>query len=541
MPESPDRLLEALVRYLLVPGVGAVLAWVVWQRLPAGLLEGRLGHRAGRVAVVLAVVAGLTAVTLLGLRYATWHTHVFDLGSYDQKVWVASVQQDLAGVVEQTYRGGERVSPCGTARYWGVCHFQPLYVVYALAYRLLPSPLLLLWSQALLVASGGIPCYLLARDQLGRTAGVLVVLIYLLHPAVQYNALLDFRPDHVAIPFLFWAFWLAERERPGLALVAAAVPALAKESLILAFVGFGLYLMIRRRLVLVGAVATIVGMVSFLGVSFAVMAGPGRSEGAFMIERYFSGGSELLAPGLVARKVVYLVGLFGPFAFLSWRDPLALLPGLPSLGVSLLSSDVTHVSIQSQYSASVVAPAFVGLITALAWLQRQRGAGAAAGALGALVVLSLAFSVAQGPTPLGLNFWSERWGRQWHYGHYLPDRQAALSEAAGLIPSDPDVMVVSQNDLNTAALAHRHFYFAFPNGLAQADYVFLDTRRRPFVYWVAKDPARYGELVEGLRRSPEYRLTFDRDGVLLFARQGERRPGPPEFSRAPAPPGAMPR
>ncbi len=529
------------MRFVLLPGVGAVLAWVIWRRSTASWVEGPLAPRARRTAIALAVVAGLTAVTLLGLRYATWHTHVLDLGSYDQKVWVASVQPDPAGLVEQTYRGGERVSPCGTARYWGICHFQPLYVVYALAYRLWASPLLLLWSQALLVVSGVIPCYLLVRDRLGRTAGALVVSIYLLHPAVQYNALLDFRPDHVAIPFLFWAFWLAERERPGLALVAAAVPALAKESLILTFIGFALYLMIRRRGAGVAAVATIVGGVAFLVVTFAVMGGPDRSEGAFLISRYFSGGAELLAPGLVARKIVYLVGLFGPLAFLSWRDPLALLPALPSIGISLLSVDVTHASIQSQYSASVVAPAFAGLATSLAWREGRRP-GFALPALGALVVLSLAFAVAQGPTPLGVSFWSERWGRQWHYGHYVPDRQAALNEAARMIPDDPDVMVVTQNNVNSAHLAHRHFNFPFPVGLERADYVLLDTGRRPFLYWiVSPDRAPYDRVVGQLRTSADYRLAFERDGVLLFARVGPRRPGPPDNERLPVRPDGLPK
>lgn len=537
-----DRVIIAVLRYLAIPLLGALVAWAVYRRLEPDRVARRLGRWTVARVGLLAVAIGLAFATFLGLRYATWHSHVLDLGSYDQKVWVASVQGDLAGVVEQTYRGGQHVSPCGAVRYWGICHFQPLYVVYALAYRLWASPLLLLWSQALLVASGLIPCYLLARDRLGGTAGLLVVAVYLLHPAVQFNALLDFRPDHVAIPFFFWAFWLAERERPGLALLAATVPALAKQSLILAFVGFGLYLVVRRRLVLLGAVATAVGALVFAAVAFGVLAGPGRSEGAFMIGRYFSGGTELLAPGLVGRKLFYLVGLFGPLAFLSWRDPVALLPALPSIGVSLLSNDVNFVSIQSQYSASVVAPAFAGLITALAWLQARRGAGTALRALGALVVLSLVFSVAQGPTPLGLNFWSERWGHQWHYRHYLPDRQAALDEAAGLIPSDPDVMVVSQNDINSALLAHRHYYFAFPAGIDRADYVLVDTGRRPFLYWIVpRDRAPYDGVVRQLRDTPEYRVAFERDGVVLFQRTGPRSPGPPDPERLPVRPEGLPR
>jgi uncharacterized membrane protein len=529
-----------VVRDLLISGVGAALAWVVWQRLPAQQLERRLAGRADRTAVALALAAGLVGVSLLGLRYATWHTHLFDLGSYDQKIWVASVQDDLTGVLEQTYRGGERFSPCGTTRYWGICHFQPLYVIYALAYRLWPSPLLLLWSQALLVASGGIPCYLLFRDRLGSTAGVMTVMCYLLYPAVQFNALLDFRPDHVAIPFLFWAFWLAERNRPGLSLVAAAIPALAKESLILAFAAFGLYLLARRRHVLLGAAATTVGIAIFIVVVFGVAA-PGNSEGAFMIRRYLSVGSELVAPGLVTRKLFYLVSLFGPVAFLSWRDPVALLPAMPSLGISLLSNDTNHFSIESQYAASVVAPAFAGLLTALGSLEALRS-GAALRALGALVTLSFVLSCAQGPTPLGLGFWNQHWGHKWHFRSYMPDRQTALDEAARLIPANPDVMIVSQNDVNTAALAHRHYFFPFPAGIDRADYVLVDTARRPFLYWIVpRDREPYDRIVRQLRGAPEYRVAFERDGVVLFQRTEPSRPGIPDPERLPIRPEGLPK
>lgn len=536
-PEAADRLLMAAVRYLAVPALGAVLAWVAWRRLDVQRLDRR---RARVVMVALGLTAAVGAVTLLGLRYATWHTHVLDLGSYDQKIWVASIQPDAGSMLAQTYRGGERLSPCGATRYWGICHFQPLYVLYALAYRLWASPLLLLWSQALLVTSGLVPCYLLARDKLGQPAAALAGMLYLAHPAVQFNALLDFRPDHVAIPFLLWAYWLVERGRPWLAMAAAAVPALAKGSLILAFVGFGLYLLVARRLVLPGALATAVGLVAFAAVEFVLLAGPAGSEGTFMIGRYFSGGAALLAPDLVARKVVYVVGLFGPLAFLSWREPLVLLPALPSIGISLISRDATHVSIQSQYSASVVAPAFAGLVVALARMQRARGASAAR-VLAALTVLSAGFAVAQGPTPLGINFWSERWGLQWHYRHYLPDRQDALEEAASLIPTDPEVVVVSQNDVNAARLAHRHYYFTFPVGLDRADYVLLDTGRRPFLYWIvprSREP--YDRVVASLRASAEYRLAFERQGVLLFARVGPRRPGLPDNEQLPVRPEGLP-
>jgi hypothetical protein len=133
------------------------------------------------------------------------------------------------------------------------------------------------------------------------------------------------------------------------------------------------------------------------------------------------------------------------------------------------------------------------------------------------MVLSLFVMVAIGPTPLSVNFWRQPWGGHWHYTQYVPDRQATLDRAARLIPRDPHVAVLSQNDVNSARLAHRYAYFAFPNQLARADYVLLDTGRLPFVYWTP-EPERYRALVEELRGSDRWQVVFDEEGVLLFRR-----------------------
>jgi len=131
--------------------------------------------------------------------------------------------------------------------------------------------------------------------------------------------------------------------------------------------------------------------------------------------------------------------------------------------------------------------------------------------------LSLFVTVAIGPTPLSMNFWSRAWGGHWHYTQYLPDRQDVLNRAERLIPTDPTVAVVAQNDINSARLAHRFGYFAFPNELSRADYVLLDLRRLPFVYWTP-EPQRYAGLVENLRANPDWSVIFEEEGVLVFRR-----------------------
>jgi uncharacterized membrane protein len=526
-----------------IAGLGVLVAlgiflWMRPHRLERVLAPWARGILAGSV---LCIVVG--AGTLVVARYATWHSFVHDLGSYDQKVWTVSRQSDPRAMLEQTYRGGVEVAPCGAQRHWGICHFQPLYVVYAFLYRIYASPIVLLVAQVLLVAGGAIACFALAQLRLGPGAAALTTILYVLHPAVQFNAMLDFRPDHIAIPFLLWAYVLAARGRGWGTAAAAGVPGLAKESLLLAVAGFGLFLATvppRRRLLGVGLF--LAALIVFGIVMFYVLAGPERSEATFMVGRFFSGGGDFFSFGLMARKIFYIVLLLAPLAFLPLLAPLQLLPSLPAVGIALMSNDATHASIQSQYSAAVVGPMFAALCAVLPRVfNRFRDRGHPIRVLTALTVVSASFSVAFGPTPSSLRFWHADIGRQWHYSQYLPDRQASLNTAARLIPSDPAVMVVTQNDLNSASLAHRPLFFAFPNGIDRADYVLLDTRRMPFVYWVAEDARYYQTLVDGLRTSDAYRVAFDREGVLLFMRVGERRPGQPEYGTSPPIPTTMPK
>src|SRR6267143_769979 len=506
-------------RYLILPGVGLVLGFLLARYSgQEGWLPGRLRTYTPGRSVAALVLFGILAFGGLTLaRYLTWHSFVHDLGSYDQKVWTISLQTDWREMLRQTWRGGVEVSPCGRVREWGVCHFQPLQIVPALLYRLWASPTILLMIEVLTVMSGLIPLYQLATRRLGDPQlAVGICVLYLLFPAVQFNALLDFRPDFVVIPLLLWGFLLADQGRFIPALIAVGAAGLMKETLILTWGAFGLYVWLRYGRRRLGVAVFSVSVLAFCLVAFWLLSGPAASEGGFLLDKYF----RATGPSLVFRrdKLLYLAALFGPLAGLPLLAPVSLLPALPTLGVSLLSSDVSHASIHSQYSSSAVAPIFVALLDVMtrpshgriSWLTSTR-------LVRGLVVLSLFVAAAIGPTPLSVNFWRQSWGGHWHYTQYVPDRQATLDRAARLIPSDPQVAVVSQNDVNSAHLAHRSAYFAFPNQLQRADYVLLDTRRLPFVCWTP-EPDRYRALVDDLQRSDRWRIMFDEDGVLLFRR-----------------------
>ncbi len=532
--DAPDT---QVVHYLVLSLAGSVAGWMVmrWLTKQETIRKRVETIQANRMLWFL-IALGLTIMGgMVVARYLTWHSFVFDLGSYDQKAWLVARESTVEGVLQQTYKGGVRLSPCGIDRHWGICHFQATFLIFGLLYRAWDSSLILLGSQVLLVVSGAIPVNLLARDQFDSpVAGTVCAAIYLLYPAVQYNGVLDFRPDHVAIPTLLWAYVLARRGRYPIALGVASLAGFAKDTLFLNFAFFGLYLALRHRQRVLGCAAFAVGVAVFYVVRFHLLSFGGVSEGQFMMTRDFPDLANLVVghtPEMVKNmlgsvrdfvqpyKLLYLAALFVPLAFLPlWALP-ELLPAIPSLAISLLSVNIEHASIESQYSASVVGPAFAALLVSVAALGRRFGPRAApVPILTGLAVLTAFMSFGLGPTPMSLSFWSRAWGGRWHLAQYLPDRQHVLERAAGLVPTDPDVVVVTQNDVNAKRLAHRFEFLAFPNALERADYVLLDTRRQPYVYWTP-DPRRYEILLNNLVADPAYRRIFDEEGVLLFERR----------------------
>ncbi len=523
-------------RYLVIPLLGVLAGWMTFRWMSQREISSDriFGFRADRILFGLVMVGCVVLGGLVILRYTTWHSSYYDLGAYDQKIWLISEQTDWWGMLEQSYKGGVMVSPCGTERFWGICHFQPILLVPALLYQIWASPLAPLAFQVLVVVSGIIPALLLARDHFGTpVAGVAASTLFLVYPAVQFNGVLDFRPDHVAIPILLWAYFLAGRGQHLASLGVAGIGGLMKEPLILSFAFFGLYLAFQYKRWALGLVSFVFGLTAFYFLSFHLLTSGGQTEGQFMIGRYFPdlSGPSGVVPRLLGdpvgflrhvaqpHKVVYMAALFAPLAFLPLFSPIRLIPAIPFLGISLLSSFPGHASFQSQHSASVVGPAFAALFISIRWLGDKYGRRAApVPILAGLVVLSGCISFALGPTPLSVNFWDRSWGGVWHYTQYLPDRQATVNQAAKLIPAHPDKVVVTQNGLNAARLAHRHQYYPFPDALDRADYVFLDTGRLPYVYWNI-DRERYRRLVRRLLRSRDYKVIFDEHGVLVLERR----------------------
>lgn len=200
------------------PGPGRAKLWSAFSGLSVAALWGGFALLLGRLAV--------TQHRALGTRIA-------DLGVYENVVWQTAHGHPLACSFLES---GTYLS----------AHVAPILVLLAPFHLLYPHAELLLVLQAIALGSAAVPVYLLARDALGRGAGVLLAAAWVLHPAVQGLALDEFHTLALAAPLFVWLTLMIERGAAKRYVLVLALALACREDVALVLVAFGLVALAAR-------------------------------------------------------------------------------------------------------------------------------------------------------------------------------------------------------------------------------------------------------------------------------------------------------
>jgi len=457
--------------------------------------------------------AGLGALAVLQHR-AYW-TGRFDVGNLVQAVWSTS----HGDVLSVTGLAGQQFSRLGA-------HFDPIAVAFAPLWWVWPDPSLLLVVQAVAVATGAAPVYLLGRRHLGSEwAAAGFALAYLLHPATQWLVLDDFHPVALATPLLLWGFWFLDGGRLLPFACVALAACLTKEQVGLVVAGMGLWYALRpegRRAGL--AIAAAGAAVSIVAITVVVPHfAPGG--GSPFEGRYASvGGSPagiaetaVTDPGAVigaiteGRDATYLADLLLPLLALPLLAPLAGLTAAPELLLNLLSDTRTQTSIHFHYTAGALPGLFVAAILGAARLRRWvASAGRPDGREVVLATLLAGFVLGPLPfwrfVPLGSDLAAQE--------HIAGAHAHAAERALRVIPAD--AAVTATNTLG-AHLSERRRVLSFPV-LAGADWVAVD-RTRPSFRDEADAPEKFRAALTRVEQTGRFVVVVDEDGVLVLRRR----------------------
>ena len=453
-------------------------------------------------------VAGFAALSVL--RQKAFFNGRFDMGNMVQAVWSTAHGHPL----RMTGLQGEQISRLAA-------HVDPILAVYGPLWWIWPSPYLLLVTQALALGLGALPVYWLARKHLGSSrAGLGFACAYLLYPATGWLALNEFHPVALATPLLLFAFWFLDEDRLLPFALCAVAASLCKEEIALVVAGFGIWYAVARRRWVVGAVIAAVGAAWALVAIAVVIPHFNNGEASDFYGRYSEvGGSaggivktalthplRILEAGFSRRDLHYMLELGFPLAFVFLLAPLALVAVLPELALNVLSATTTQTSIHFHYTAGLIAPLVVAAVLGASRLRRRSVAVAVVVVLAALVG---AWHLGPIPgwrhVPAGATFQST--------AARVTKHDAIAEQALRLIPKN--AVVSATNTLGSHLSARRRF-LSFPF--------------RKDATWIAADETqpgyadRYAPLptalqLSWLRRSPEWKLVFERDGILVFRRR----------------------
>jgi uncharacterized membrane protein len=464
-------------------------------------------------------LGGLIAAYVATFGTLTWFQHEnfgtfgYDMGLYDQGIWLVSRFKDPF----VTIRGLNFFAH----------HVNLITLLFVPAYWLGAGPHFLYLVETVWMALGALPLFLLARDRL--ESGWLAVAVagsFLLYPALEWINWWHFHPDALIITPLLFAWWFAIRRRWGWFAVAVAVALACKEDAALAVLMLGLVLAVlgQRRAGLVTAAA---GAGWFLVATKVAIPAAGGGAGPFYQELFPGFGdslgeivwnlvahpSRLLGLATLPDRLTYFWQIMAPVAFLPLAAPLVLLISVPQTVINVASGHALTHDIHYHYSAIVLTGVFLATVEGMAWI--GRGPGTRRALVAVLLATSLAANVAWSPSPLGRQYDDGIWAR-------AEPRHATVRAALRLVPAGAGVSA-SYNLI--PHLTHRTYAYEFPNPWvvanwgahgenppdpATADYLVIDERllgdQRP--------------LFERLL-SPQggYTRVFASDGIVVARRQ----------------------
>jgi len=458
-------------------------------------------------------------------RHESWWTARFDLGNMIQAIWNTGHGDFLLA----TNQAGDQVSRLAS-------HVDPLLLVFVPLQWITTSPVPILVAQAVIVAAGALPAFWLARLWLGDDRlAVAGAAMYLLYVPLQWAVLTDLHAVTLAAPLIMYAIWAAETRHNWVLGIMVGLALLSKEQVGLSIALLGLWMVIRHRRRIAGAVVAVVALAWTAIAVLVIIPAAGNGLPAPFEQRYGQFGStpakavigaithpvDLVTTLGTGGRIAYLVILLLPLLFLPLAAPWLALCALPDVFMNMLAEWWPNYSVEFHYAAVpspyLIAAALLGLANLRerrrpAWLTDWTRASA--GMAVVLVTAGVIATVVKGPLPWfsGLSAASPQRLAQYTAAPVA----SALDRAATLIP---DGAIVSAGNNPGGHLSSRARILVFP-AIGDADWVIVD-RTRPDLY-DRLDARGFQMALDDLATRPDFELVWNTGGVVVFRRVGTR-------------------
>ncbi|PMB51207.1 hypothetical protein CEN39_16490 [Fischerella thermalis CCMEE 5201] len=452
-----------------------------------------------------------SALVLFGcssLRHILFHSAAWDLGIFDQAVYLISQGQPPISSFLGFHILGDHAAII----------FYPL----ALLYKIYPTVYWLLLVQAIALASGALFTNLIAR-QAGLTTrqAIAIAVVYLLYPLVFNVNLYDFHPEVIALPALLGAILAARLAKFGWFCFTIFLVLGCKAVLSLTVAAMGVWLLVFEKKRLCGAIAVLSGIVWFAIATEVIIPFFGGEAASVTrhISRYSYLGNSfaeivqnlLFNPNLVLGKIFsldtleYLALLFAPVIWgIAPRHLLPLIGAIPTLMLNLLADASQQRNLVHQYSLPILPFLLVVVIQTVAagqgWIQKPR----------TIILWSLVAFFALG-----------KYGYFWTIYLDSLDTWQATRQAIAQVQTQGGVYTTAEiaSHLTHRPLIEFTDVNSPPADLTKFEYILLNVRHPG---WLSNRDFAIN-LINQLKNTKQFQLSYQQDEVYLFVKNSSVR------------------
>jgi uncharacterized membrane protein len=452
-------------------------------------------------------------------QQSNFGTFDFDLGIFDQQIWLAAHHLNALGTVRGLSMWANHVNP----------------VIYLLVpfYWLGAGAHFLYLVQVVALASVAIPLYQLARERLHSERLALVVpLAWLLYPATEWMTWWAFHPEYLALPAFVYAYYFAERSRwwPYWACVVLVLS--TKEDAALAVIALGVVLFTRRhQRERRQALATVAVALTWFVISVRLimpLATPNATQIYLYMYSQFGSSfwsilfnivrhpSHLFSAIFTWSHVHYYEQLSLPLAFLFVLSPVTLILIVPTFLLNVANNQSYPADIRFQYTTFVATGLFLALVEGLGRITQR---GLLVLACGVLVIASLVANATYSPSSLN--------SKVFNSGVWSLNATPQTREATTLLARiAPDAGVSASYNIEPH-LTHRERIYTWPNPWVRSNYG-VSASQPPesgadadyiIVFLDENSPSQSALLARLTRPRGAFRVLASRDGVLLAVRK----------------------
>ena len=210
------------------------------------------------VAIVLASLAGIVCfggIAMIGyFRYKSFSSPNFDFGIWANMFY----NMKETGLAMVTCERDQLLSHFAV-------HISPVYYLLLPFYYVFSSPVTLQIAQAVVLAAGVVPVFLLARHfKFSNPQTVVVCMLYAFLPVITTGCSFDFHENCFLPLFLLFTFYFYEIKKPIPMYVCALLVLSVKEDAAIYLLFFALFLLLSERKYLHGSILSVMAIGYFL-------------------------------------------------------------------------------------------------------------------------------------------------------------------------------------------------------------------------------------------------------------------------------------